>query len=103
MRVQLWLVNGSSAARWRWTARSATRVPCDATVRQSYQDPGPVRLRACVVSAGQIRPPELQCRTQWQVRPVHGRARAASRTQRVSRGDVNRTLARGCQQLRQQR
>ena len=35
-------------------------VPCDTTVRQSYQDLGVVRLRACGVSAEQIHLPELQ-------------------------------------------
>ena len=33
-------------------ACSATRVPRDATVRQSRLSPDPVRLHACVVSAG---------------------------------------------------
>ena len=44
--AQLWLVNRSSVVRWRWTTRSATRVPRDTTARQSYQDPCVVHLRA---------------------------------------------------------
>ena len=54
-------------------------------------------------SAEQICSPTAAARDPAHFRPEQGRPRSTSRTQRVSRGDVNRAPARGSRQPRQQR